>query len=169
MELPSTFSIVFTPTIEAGAIEWWRTSRATPRSCSSASRLSSRLGEVSKEEEARRDTLQEAELRAAVGEYDEGQWESLRAEANRELDKIAGDRASLEGQLAELESIRKLSELTAPDTEAVAAASGVPVASPVAAPPTPQVAAPPPRQSRSHAHQRRSRSPQRRWGQAVRA
>jgi len=106
--------------------------------------LSSRLGEVAKEEEARRDTLQEAELRAAVGEYDEGQWETLRAEANRELDKIAGDRSSLDAQLAELESIRKLSELTAPDAEAVAAASGVPVASPVAAPPRPQPAAAPP-------------------------
>jgi hypothetical protein len=80
--------------------------------------LSSRLGEVAKEEEARRDTLQEAELRAAVGEYDEGQWESLRAEANRELDKIAADRGSLENQLAELDSIRKLSEVTATGAEA---------------------------------------------------
>jgi hypothetical protein len=76
--------------------------------------LSSRLGEVAKDEEAKRDELSEAELRAAVGEYDVGTWESMQADAKRELDRIAGDRASLEGQLAELESIRKLSEVTAP-------------------------------------------------------
>ena len=103
--------------------------------------LSSRLGEVAKEEEARRDTLQEAELRAAVGEYDEGQWESLRAEANRELDKIAGDRTSLESQLAELESIRKLSELTGPAAESPAQA---PIAAVQAPAPTPAPSAPPP-------------------------
>jgi hypothetical protein len=79
--------------------------------------LSSRLGEVAKEEEAKRDELSEGELRAAVGEYDVAQWESLQAEAKRQLDKIAGDRASLEAQLAELESIRKLSEVTAPADE----------------------------------------------------
>lgn len=76
--------------------------------------LSARLGEVARDEEAKRDSLSEAELRAAVGEYDETQWESMRAEANRQLDKIAADRGSLEEQLAELESIRKLSEVTAP-------------------------------------------------------
>jgi len=108
--------------------------------------LSSRLGEVAKEEEARRDTLQEAELRAAVGEYDEGQWESLRAEANRELDKIAADRGSLENQLAELDSIRKLSEVTATGAEAptpVVAAQPEPPKAP-AAPPKPEFAAPAP-------------------------
>jgi hypothetical protein len=41
--------------------------------------LSARLGEVAKDEEAKRDSLQEAELRAAVGEYDVAQWESLRS------------------------------------------------------------------------------------------
>jgi hypothetical protein len=74
--------------------------------------LSSRLNEVAKDEEAKRDSVQEAELRAAVGEYDTSQWESMRAEAGRQLEKIAADRASLEGQLAELESIKKLSEMT---------------------------------------------------------
>jgi hypothetical protein len=85
--------------------------------------LSARLGEVAKEEDARRETLQEAELRAAVGEYDAAQWESLQAEANRELGKIASDRASLENQLAELDSIRKLSEVTVPGAETSAGAS----------------------------------------------
>jgi hypothetical protein len=89
--------------------------------------LSSRLGEVAKEEDAKRDEMSEAELRAAVGEYDVGQWESMQADSKRQLDKIAADRASLEAQLAELDSIRKLSEVTAPSGEA---------ATPVSAPPT---------------------------------
>src|SRR5687768_6622451 len=84
--------------------------------------LSSRLGEVAKDEEAKRDAMSEAELRAAVGEYDAGQWESMQADSKRQLDKIAADRASLEGQLAELESIRKLSEVTAPSVEVGAGA-----------------------------------------------
>jgi hypothetical protein len=67
--------------------------------------------------------MSEAELRAAVGEYDVGQWESMQADAKRQLDKIAGDRAALEGQLAELESIRKLSEVTAPAQEGAAPVS----------------------------------------------
>lgn len=87
--------------------------------------LSSRLGEVAKDEEAKRDEMSEAELRAAVGEYDVTQWESMQADSKRQLDKIAADRASLEGQLAELESIRKLSEVTAPSSE-----GGAPIAAP---------------------------------------
>ena len=100
--------------------------------------LSSRLGEVAKDEEAKRDSVQEAELRAAVGEYDVAQWESMRAEASRQLEKIAADRASLEEQLAELESIRKLSEMTSA-TDATAPVSARPATQPVAQ----QVAAPP--------------------------
>lgn len=85
--------------------------------------LSSRLGEVAKDEESKRDAMSEAELRAAVGEYDVAQWESMQADSKRQLDKIAADRASLEGQLAELESIRKLSEVTPPSVEVGAGAS----------------------------------------------
>jgi hypothetical protein len=95
--------------------------------------LSSRLGEVAKDEEAKRDAMSEAELRAAVGEYDAAQWESMQADSKRQLDKIAADRASLEGQLAELDSIRKLSEVTAPSVEVGAGAS--PDSEPRAEPP----------------------------------
>lgn len=77
----------------------------------SISTLSSRLVEVAREEDTRRDALQEAELRAAVGEYEPQQWDQLRAEAERGLEKVAGDRASLDGQLGELRSIQKLSEV----------------------------------------------------------
>ena len=102
--------------------------------------LSGRLSEVAREEDSKRDEIQEAELRAAVGEYDTTQWESMRADAGRQLEKIAADRASLEGQLAELESIRKLSEVTtAPVSDAA------PVAAPPVTPPPPiEIIAPPP-------------------------
>lgn len=111
--------------------------------------LSSRLAEVAKDEEAKRDLIQEAELRAAVGEYDVSRWESMRAESGRELEKIAADRGSLESQLAELESIRKLSEMTSGSEVSAAPAAVSPAATstapaPAAASPTPVQSAPPP-------------------------
>jgi len=77
----------------------------------SISALSSRLVEVARDEDTRRDALQEAELRATVGEYEPQQWEQLRGEAERGLETVAADRASLDGQLTELRSIQKLSEV----------------------------------------------------------
>lgn len=108
----------------------------------SISALSARLQEVARDEESKRDSIQEAELRAAVGEYDSTQWETMRSDAGRQLEKIAADRAALQGQLAELESIRKLSEVTtAPSSPPAMQANPpaqtqpAPVAAP--APPTP--------------------------------
>lgn len=80
----------------------------------SISTLSSRLVEVAREEDTRREGLQEAELRAAVGEYEPEQWHSLKSEAEAALEKIAADRESLDSQLSELRSIQKLSEASGP-------------------------------------------------------
>ena len=77
----------------------------------SISALSSRLVEVARDEDTRRDALQEAELRAAVGEYETQQWDQLRSEAERGLEKVAADRAGLDSQLGELRSIQKLSDV----------------------------------------------------------
>jgi hypothetical protein len=77
----------------------------------SISALSSRLVEVARDEDTRREALQEAELRATVGEYEPQQWEHLKAEAEQALEKIAADRAGLDSQLSELRSIQKLSEV----------------------------------------------------------
>lgn len=77
----------------------------------SISTLSSRLVEVAREEDTKREALQEAELRAAVGEYDPQQWEQLKAESEQALEKIASDRGGLDNQLGELRSIQKLSEV----------------------------------------------------------
>ena len=78
----------------------------------SISTLSARLVEVAREEDTRREGLQEAELRAAVGEYEPSQWEQIRTEAEAALEKIAADRVSLDGQLSELRAIQKLSEMS---------------------------------------------------------
>ncbi len=77
----------------------------------SISTLSSRLVEVARDEDTRREGLQEAELRAAVGEYEPEQWQQIKTEAESALEKIAADRASLDSQLGELRSIQKLSEM----------------------------------------------------------
>lgn len=77
----------------------------------SISTLSSRLVEVAREEDTRREGLQEAELRAAVGEYEPDQWRQIKTEAEAAIEKIAADRESLDSQLGELRSIQKLSEM----------------------------------------------------------
>ena len=105
----------------------------------SISTLSSRLVEVAREEDTRREGLQEAELRAAVGEYEPQQWDQLRTEAEEALGKIAADRASLDSQLGELRAIQKLSEVGS-----VGSPSGEPAQSagiPAAAPASPSAAA----------------------------
>lgn len=106
----------------------------------SISTLSSRLVEVAREEDTRREGLQEAELRAAVGEYDPEQWEQLRTDTERTLEKIAADRASLDNQLGELRAIQKLSEVgstgspAAPDQEPARQVTGPQAAAATAAP-----------------------------------
>ncbi len=96
----------------------------------SISTLSSRLVEVAREEDTRRDALEEAKLRAEVGEYEPEKWEQLRTEAETGLERIAADRASLDAELGELRSIQKLSEVgSIGDVEAVAAAAPIPVES----------------------------------------
>jgi hypothetical protein len=77
----------------------------------SISTLSARLVEVAREEDTRREGLQEAELRAAVGEYEPAQWEEIRSEAESALEKIGADRVALDSQLSELRAIQKLSEM----------------------------------------------------------
>ncbi len=77
----------------------------------SISTLSSRLVEVAREEDTKREALQEAELRAAVGEYEPQHWDELRNEHERALEKITADRVGLDSQLGELRSIQTLSEV----------------------------------------------------------
>ena len=101
----------------------------------SISTLSSRLVEVARDEDTRREGLQEAQLRAAVGEYEPDQWQQIKTEAESAIEKIAADRASLDSQLGELRSIQKLSEMgPSVSTDSAAAPQLVDIAVPAAQP-----------------------------------
>ncbi len=123
--------------------------------------LSSRLIEVARDEDMKRDTLQEAELRAAVGEYEPARWEEMRVDVQKELDMIAADRERLDNELAELRSIQTQSAVGTPrpkreppptrepvdGAEPVAAEAAqspepAPVSPPEQAPDTPEVVPP---------------------------
>ena len=110
----------------------------------SISTLSSRLVEVAREEDTRREGLQEAELRAAVGEYEPEQWHALKSEAEASLEKIAADRESLDNQLSELRAIQKLSEASGPATSSNASTTAeIPIEVSRSAEPAPRASEPP--------------------------
>ena len=67
--------------------------------------LSLRLEEVSKQESQQREARQEAELRAAVGEYTDKQWKESGGAWDKELGRLTKERAGLEAQLGELNRI----------------------------------------------------------------
>ena len=70
--------------------------------------LSARLDEVSRQETQQREARQEAELRAAVGEYTEKQWKEIGGAWDKELARLVKEKAGVEGQLAELNRIYTL-------------------------------------------------------------
>jgi TolA-binding protein len=71
--------------------------------------LSSKLEEVSRQETQQREARQEAELRAAVGEYTEKQWKEIGGAWDKELARLVKEKAALEAQLNELNRIFALS------------------------------------------------------------
>lgn len=71
--------------------------------------LSTRLEEISRQELQQREARQEAELRAAVGEYTDKQWKEIGGAWDKELSRLSKDRAALDAQLTELNRIFALS------------------------------------------------------------
>lgn len=71
--------------------------------------LTAKLQEISKEETAQHESRQEAEVRAAVGEYSEDEWQRIKQESEKELTRIARDRTATETQLAELNRVFTMS------------------------------------------------------------
>jgi hypothetical protein len=71
--------------------------------------LTTRLEEVSRQELQQREARQEAELRAAVGEYTDKQWKEIGGAWDKELSRLSKDRAALDTQLTELNRIFALS------------------------------------------------------------
>ena len=71
--------------------------------------LTSKLEDVSRQENQQREARQEAELRAAVGEYTDKQWKEIGGAWDKELARLVKDKNSLEAQLNELNRIFAMS------------------------------------------------------------
>jgi hypothetical protein len=71
--------------------------------------LTLRLEDVSRQESQQRDARQEAELRAAVGEYTDKQWKEIGGAWDKELARLVKEKAALDAQLNELNRIFALS------------------------------------------------------------
>src|SRR3954470_1174198 len=71
--------------------------------------LSTRLDEITRQEQQQRDARQEAELRAAVGEYTDKQWKEIGGAWDKELTRLSKDKTAIESQLNELNRIFALS------------------------------------------------------------
>jgi hypothetical protein len=71
--------------------------------------LTLRLEDVSRQESQQREARQEAELRAAVGEYTDKQWKEIGGAWDKELARLVKEKAALDTQLTELNRIFALS------------------------------------------------------------
>lgn len=71
--------------------------------------LTTRLDEISRQEQQQREARQEAELRAAVGEYTDKQWKEIGGAWDKELTRLVKEKNTIEGQLTELNRIFALS------------------------------------------------------------
>ena len=71
--------------------------------------LTARLEEVSRQETQQREARQEAELRAAVGEYTDKQWKEIGGAWDKELARLVKEKNAVDAQLNELNRIFALS------------------------------------------------------------
>ena len=71
--------------------------------------LTSKLEEVTRQETQQREARQEAELRAAVGEYTDKQWKEIGGAWDKELTRLVKEKTALDAQLGELNRIFALS------------------------------------------------------------
>ena len=79
--------------------------------------MTSRLNALRSRESDQVDARQEAELRAAVGEYSEAEWGRIRSEADREIESITRERQSVETELEEMQRIMDLTRAPNPDEQ----------------------------------------------------
>lgn len=71
--------------------------------------LAIRLEEISRQETQQREARQEAELRAAVGEYTDKQWKEIGGAWDKELARLIKEKTAVDAQLADLKRIFELS------------------------------------------------------------
>jgi hypothetical protein len=85
--------------------------------------LTLKLEEITRQETQQREARQEAELRAAVGEYTDKQWKEIGGAWDKELGRLGKEKSALDAQLGELNRIfalsvkEKQSAASAPVTE----------------------------------------------------
>jgi len=87
--------------------------------------LAVKLEEVARQELQQREARQEAELRAAVGEYTEKQWKEIGGAWDKEIARLSKEKSALDGQLTELNRIFALS-MKEKQTEAMTQGRAVP-------------------------------------------
>ena len=94
-----------------------------------------RLDELTAKETLAQEVLSEAELRHAVGEYDEAQWQKLRGETHRTLVEVREESARISEEIGRLDEVARLiSAGPAPAPAAPATAPGNPAMGTVAIP-----------------------------------
>jgi hypothetical protein len=71
--------------------------------------LTIKLEEITRQETQQREARQEAELRAAVGEYTDKQWKEIGGAWDKELARLLKEKSSVDAQLNELNRIFALS------------------------------------------------------------
>jgi TolA-binding protein len=71
--------------------------------------LTVKFEEITRQETQQREARQEAELRAAVGEYTDKQWKEIGGAWDKELARLGKDKSALDAQLGELNRIFALS------------------------------------------------------------
>jgi TolA-binding protein len=86
--------------------------------------LTVRLEEISRQERQQREARQEAELRAAVGEYTDKQWKEIGGAWDKELARLVKEKGAVDAQLNELSRIFALS-VKEKQAEAIAARRAV--------------------------------------------
>jgi hypothetical protein len=85
--------------------------------------LTIKLEEITRQETQQREARQEAELRAAVGEYTDKQWKEIGGAWDKELARLLKDKSAVDAQLSELNRIFGLS-IKEKQSEAAALARG---------------------------------------------
>jgi len=106
--------------------------------------LTVRLEEISRQETQQREARQEAELRAAVGEYSDKQWKEIGGAWDKELARLVKEKGAVDAQLNDLNRIFALSVKEKQSGAAALRISGADGARPPISPVVPRPAVPEP-------------------------
>lgn len=97
-------------------------------------------GELMRQESAAEERIAEAEIRHAVGEFEESKWQEIRDEASKGLNEAREELTQVRSEIARLAEVQGLISAPSPPAPASASAAAPAAAAPAAAPapaPTP--------------------------------